>query len=145
MPEIVHTAHDMIAGMTPAPQPGDFVFVTTDDPALVATLSPLAVATFREAEGMSMIVSVELAEKSGCKIDSPMRCITLNVFSSLEGVGLTDAVSTALGNASIPCNMVAAFHHDHVFVPSKLCDHAMDILTDLQKRAADQAPVASQP
>jgi hypothetical protein len=136
MPDIAHTAADMISGMSPELQPGVFVFVTTHDPALVAQLSPRAVSTFREQEGLSMIVPVELAAQTGLNTDSPMRCITLNVYSALNGVGLTAAVSTALGNGSIPCNMVAAFHHDHVFVPSELCDQAMDILLDLQKQAA---------
>jgi hypothetical protein len=69
-------------------------------------------------------------------VDHPMRCITLNVFSSLEGVGLTAAVSTALGDNGIPCNMVAAFHHDHVFLPSEMCGQAMEILLSLQNQAA---------
>ncbi len=67
-----------------------------------------------------------------------MRCITLNVYSSLAGVGLTAAVSSALGDNEIPCNMVAAFHHDHVFLPSGLCDCAMEVLTALQHEAAKQ-------
>ena len=64
-----------------------------------------------------------------------MRCITLNVFSSLEGVGLTAAVSAALGDNGIACNMVAAFHHDHVFVPSKMGDQALEVLLSLQSQA----------
>ena len=70
------------------------------------------------------------------RANHPMCCITLNVYSSLEGVGLTAAVSNALRENAIPCNMVAAFHHDHVFVPSKMCDQAMEVLTSLQKQAA---------
>jgi hypothetical protein len=135
MPKIAHSALDMISGMTPAPQTGDFVFITTDDSAVVARITPLAIASFKEAEGMSMIVTVEVAKEAGFEIGSPMRCITLNVYSSLDGVGLTAAVSAALGDASIPCNMVSAFHHDHVFVPSAMCDRAMEILTDLQNKA----------
>jgi hypothetical protein len=98
-----------------------------------------AISTFKEEEGMSMLIPLELAEKSKLNIDHPMRCITLNVYSSLEGVGLTAAVSAALGNNSIPCNMVAAFHHDHVFVPSEMCDQAMEVLTSLQKQAASHS------
>ena len=83
-----------------------------------------------------MLLPVDLAKKSGFSVDQPMSCITLNVYSSLEGVGLTAAVSAALGDNSIPCNMVAAFHHDHVFVPTEMCDRAMEVLTSLQKQAA---------
>ena len=139
MPDVAHTAYDMISGMTPQVQPGVFVFVTTDNADLIALLSPQAISTFREKEGMSLLIPVELAERSGLNVDHPMRCITLNVYSSLEGVGLTAAVATALGAQAIPCNMVAAFHHDHVFVPADMCAQAMDVLTSLQSQAAKHA------
>ena len=136
MPKVASTAYDMISGMTPIVRPGIYVFISTVDPILVASLSSQAISTFKEEEGMSMLIPVELANKSGLGVDQPMSCITLNVYSSLEGVGLTAAVSTALGDNSIPCNMVAAFHHDHVFVPFEMCDRAMEVLTSLQKQAA---------
>jgi len=136
MADVARTAYEMISGMTPVVRPGLFVFITTNDPALVALLSSKAISTFREDEGLSMLIPVELAQKSMLNVESPMRCITLNVFSSLEGVGLTAAVSSALGDNGIPCNMVAAFHHDHVFVPSEMCDQAMEVLILLQNQAA---------
>jgi len=139
MPYVARTAYDMISGMTPKLRAGTFVFITTDDPAVGASLSSDAISVFAEDEGMSMIIPIELAKRAGLNVDHPMRCITLNVYSSLEGVGLTSAVSAALGDAAIPCNMVAAFHHDHVFVPSDMCDQAMQVLTSLQNRATKDA------
>jgi len=97
MPEVVKTAHDMIAGMTPRLTQGAFVFITAADPALIEELSPQAISTFKEEEGMSLIVPVEVAEAADLNATHSMRRITLNVYSSLEGVGLTAAVSTALG------------------------------------------------
>ena len=135
MPKVANTAYDMISGMTPTVRPGIYVFISTEDPTLVASLTSQAISIFEEDEGMSMLIPIDLAKKSGFSVDQPMSCITLNVYSSLEGVGLTAAVSTALGDNSIPCNMVAAFHHDHVFVPSEMCDRAMEVLTSLQKQA----------
>ena len=135
MPNLAHSAFDMISGMTPVRQEGLFVFVTTDDPDMMAALSPKAHASFREKEGLSMILPVEQAETAGLGVDHPMACITLNVYSSLEGVGLTAAVASALAENNIPCNMVAAFHHDHVFVPSEKCDGAFAVLETLQKQA----------
>jgi len=136
MPKVANTAYDMISGMTPTVRSGIYVFISTEDPTLVASLTSQAISTFEEEEGISMLISVDLARKSGFSVDQPMSCITLNVYSSLEGVGLTAAVSTALGDNSIPCNMVAAFHHDHVFVPSEMCDRAMEVLTSLEKQVA---------
>jgi hypothetical protein len=138
MPDIARTASQMISGMTPVLQPGIFVFITTTDRDLVAELFSEAISIFREDEGVSMLIPIELAKESRLNVDQPMRCITLNVYSSLEGVGLTAAVSSALGDNEIPCNMVAAFHHDHVFLPSGLCDRAMEVLTSLQHEAAKQ-------
>jgi uncharacterized protein len=62
----------------------------------------------------------------------PMRRIVLQVFSALDGVGLTAAVATALANEGIPCNMTAGYHHDHVFVPSAMAERAVAVLRDLQ-------------
>lgn len=84
---------------------------------------------------MSMLVPLDVAERSNFDISQPMQGITLNVFSSLEGVGLTAAVAAALGDHDIPCNMIAACHHDHVFVPSAMSDRAMQVLTARQNQA----------
>ncbi|TMM55623.1 ACT domain-containing protein [Sulfitobacter sabulilitoris] len=139
MPEISRTAQEMVSGMTPTVRSGEFVFVTVADPALAASLSSEAISFFKEDEGMSLIIPVETARGASLSVDQPMRCITLNVYSSLDGVGLTSAVSTALGDNAIPCNMVAAFHHDHLFVPTKMHDRALQILTVLQDQAARDA------
>jgi hypothetical protein len=66
-----------------------------------------------------------------------MRQITLNVFSALEGVGLTAAVAVALADAGIACNMVAAFHHDHVFVPEAQAEAALKVLRELSQKAME--------
>ena len=64
-----------------------------------------------------------------------MKQITLMVFSSLEGVGLTAAVAKALAKEEIPANVVAATQHDHVFVPAKMAEDAIDALRRLQAKA----------
>ena len=92
---------------------------------------------FREAEGVSLILPAALSPP-GVQASSEMRMITLTVQSSLNGIGLTAAVSTALAGAGIPCNMVAAFHHDHVFVPAEMADRALAVLRSLS--ASEKAP-----
>jgi hypothetical protein len=64
-----------------------------------------------------------------------MAMITLNVYSALDGVGLTAAVATALAKAGIACNMVAALNHDHVFVPSERREEALAVMLALQATA----------
>lgn len=132
MPEIAHSAAEMISGMTPELQRGRFVFASVADTAQAARLAPTARGTFQEAEGMSLLLPLDVAEVEGLSTDQPMRQITLNVYSSLEGVGLTAAVATVLAEAGIACNMVAAHHHDHAFVPESSAEEALEILRKLQ-------------
>jgi uncharacterized protein len=46
-------------------------------------------------------------------------------------VGLTAAFATALANAGISCNVVAAYYHDHLFVPVQDAEKAMAVLRSL--------------
>ena len=114
----------MIAGMAPVLRPGRFVFVTGAG----ENLAPQALASFREAEGLSLILAEETARAQGFDTAMAMACITLTVHSALDGIGLTAAVAGALTQAGIPCNMVAAFHHDHVFVPVERAEEAVAVL-----------------
>ncbi|MEO9462480.1 MAG: ACT domain-containing protein [Marinomonas sp.] len=75
-----------------------------------------AIATIREAEGVTAVIPSTLADELGQGGPDFAR-ITLQVHSDLEGAGLTAAVATALASEQIACNVIAAFHHDHLFVP----------------------------
>lgn len=121
----VKDATAMVTQMAPRLVPGHFAFRTLQDPAELAAILPEARAVFREAEGISVIAPVP----PGAPL--AMRQITLEVHSALDGVGLTAAVSGALAARNIPCNMVAAHHHDHVFVPEAQADAALDALRAL--------------
>jgi hypothetical protein len=123
----------MIAAMAPALDPVIYAFVTSADPAIAASAAPSALATFREEEGLSLILPLATARELGFPDPVPMARITLTVHSALDGTGLTAAVATTLAAADIPCNMVAAFHHDHVFVPAGVAAPAVALL---QRRAA---------
>jgi hypothetical protein len=118
----------MIAGMAPVPDPETYAFVTAADPVRAAAALPLALACFREDEGLSLILPLATARDLGFADPIPMARITLTVQSALDGTGLTAAVATALAEAQIPCNMVAAFHHDHVFVPDAMAARALSVL-----------------
>ena len=121
----------MIAGMEPRldERSWRFVLVSTDK---APQLLGAAIGTFREDEGVTAIVPASVADELG--IEGPdFARITLMVHSDLEGVGLTAAVSGALADAGIACNMVAAFHHDHAFVPAARGEEA---IFKLKKRSA---------
>lgn len=131
MSEPVSDTDQMIAGMGPERDPDIWHFCTTGDEALIARAAPHALSVFAEKEGTSLILADTAAQHLGFETDLPMTRITLSVHSALDGVGLTAAVAGTLAKAKIPCNMVAAYHHDHVFVPAELADQAMGILIRL--------------
>lgn len=130
----------MLAGMTPVLKQGSFVFCTTGDAALAEQARSAASSWFREDEGIALILELEVAASLGFDTTMPMSRIVLEVFSALDGVGLTAAVSTALASDNIPCNMVSAYHHDNVFVPVAVADRAMHVLHLLQTQAQGGEP-----
>lgn len=130
----------MLAAMTPLLTPGRFHFCSSADQAIVAAAIPSCLGLFCEEEGTTLILCEEDAERFGFARTLPMARITLAIFSALDGVGLTAGVATALARADIPCNMVAAYHHDHVFVPEPMAAVALAILRALQEAAASPSP-----
>lgn len=125
----------MLAGLTPVLTQGEFVFCTTTDAGIIARGMPMALGTFRETEGMTLVLARADAKRLGFDDALPMRRIVLEVFSSLDGVGLTAAVASALAARGIACNMIAACHHDHVFVPAGQAEEALFVLKELEGRA----------
>lgn len=125
--------------MQPVLNQGEYVFLTLEDSSLPAGIEPAC--SFQEKEGLSIILSREQAAHNHLPSVSVYAWITLNIHSSLEAVGLTAAVSTALAHAGISCNMVAAFYHDHLFVPIEDSQKAMTILRALSKDCSnDKTP-----
>ncbi|MES2936347.1 MAG: ACT domain-containing protein [Pseudomonadota bacterium] len=95
-----------------------------------------AIATFREAEGTTVILPEPEALKARLPVLFRAAWITLKVHSDLQAVGLTAAFSRALSEAGISCNVVAAACHDHIFVPIERAGEAMQRLEALQKAAS---------
>ena len=121
----------LIASMTPELLENEYIFGTIEnyDYGLLAQLSPIS--TFQEKEGLTVILTKEKADEVSLPYSGIFKCITLNVHSSLDAVGLTAAVSTKLTQANISANVVAAYYHDHIFVSSKDADNALAALNDL--------------
>jgi uncharacterized protein len=122
----------MLKQLSPRLDPDRYRYVQIE-PSNAPQLLGAAIATFREDEGVSAIVPAAIADQAD--VEGPdMARITLGVYSDLEGVGLTAAVSTALAEAGIACNMVAAMHHDHAFVPAARSEEAVLLLRNLASR-----------
>ncbi|MBO0344770.1 ACT domain-containing protein [Roseibium sp. CAU 1637] len=121
----------MLETLSPALDPVSYVYVSCPPEGADLSDDLVAFATIREAEGLTLILPVEVASKAGFDTASPQRRITLQVHSSLESVGLTAAVSAALATGGVPANMIAGYYHDHILVPANLADLAMEILTGI--------------
>lgn len=106
----------LIASMEPVLLPQEYVFATfkTSSYQLLEQLNPIG--TFLEKEGMSVIIEKHMADKHETPYSGVFKCITLNVHSSLDAVGLTAAISTKLTQSNISANVVAGYYHDHIFV-----------------------------
>jgi hypothetical protein len=135
VPDVKRETNAMLSGMMPALTEEEFVFCTTGDAEIIARIGASAFSWIREEEGITLILTRSAAKSLGFDDSKPMRRIVLQVFSALDGVGLTAAVATALATEGIPCNMIAGYHHDHVFVPSAMADRAVTVLRDLQVRS----------
>ena len=127
---------ELLATMEPALADGAFVYACVPAGDLEDHLSRGPVGLFREAEGVTLILPADAAE--GLAASGPMRMITLTVHSSLEAVGLTAAVSAALAREGVSANVVAAFHHDHIFVPERDAGRALTALRALSRSAQEK-------
>ncbi|MDA0927871.1 MAG: ACT domain-containing protein [Proteobacteria bacterium] len=121
----------LLALLQPRLLGGYYVFCTIDESAgpIPDALTPLA--TYREDEGLSLLLLQQQADQAGLSYDSVFRGITLTVHSSLDAVGLTAAVAGKLAAHGIPANVIAAHYHDHVFVPAQRAELALQLLTEL--------------
>jgi len=124
---------ELLRSMQPVLNRGVYAFATLPAGGVPDRLVPIA--TFREREGLTLIVEEQQARDAGLAVLFRAAWITLSVHSELQAVGLTAAVATALAEVGISCNVVAAAYHDHLFVPVESADRAIAVLQVLQQRA----------
>lgn len=126
----------LIATMQPQLDPVTYVWASMEGLAAAGALID-AVATVREAEGLSLVLPIDAASRHGLDFAFPSARITLTVHSALEAVGLTAAIAGALADEEISANVVAGFHHDHLFVPRERAADAMAALAALADRVGE--------
>jgi hypothetical protein len=95
------------------------------------------IGLFEEDEGTTLIAPLADLSAAGIEHSAAMAKISLKVHSSLEAVGLTAAIAAALAEAGISANIVAAYYHDHVFVP---WDRREEALSRLRALSTGEAP-----
>ena len=122
----------LLNSMSPEFIEGDYVFCTVEGGlADYVHLNPMA--TFREKEGLTLVLTKEVATQAQLSFDGVFSMITLSVHSSLEAVGLTAAFATKLGSYGISANVIAGYYHDHIFVQKHKADAAISALKEFSE------------
>ena len=121
----------LLKNIDPRLDPTRYVFCTVAKTAnlLISATTPLA--TFQEDEGLSLVLTEEQAQRHGLSAEPAMCRIILGKHSSKDVVGLTAAVSQRLMKHGVSANVVAAYHHDYIFVPADHAEEALLVLKDL--------------
>lgn len=122
----------LLTHLRPDLRQGPYVFVTVSGGVAPAGVTP--VVTVREEEGLTLVVPRAEADAAGLDYHAVFGWVTLRAHSSLEAVGLTASVSAALAEAGLSCNVVAGYHHDHLFVPYEQASVAVAVLEDLARQ-----------
>jgi len=134
---------DLLASMNPELSAEEVVFCSFRHASVREELLRSASGFFREREGITLILGRAEAERYGVPFHVTLRPITLTVHSSLEAVGFTAAVASRLAAHGISANVVAAYYHDHIFVPASEAERALQILQALQAEAWDRRRASS--
>jgi len=123
----------LLCSIRPKLKDAEFVFCTVVEGELKDYVELKPVASFIEAEGLTLVLERSVAEKENLIFEGSYSQITLTVHSSLEAVGLTAAVSTKLASKGISANVIAAYYHDHIFVQTGKANAALSALMEFSQ------------
>ncbi len=124
----------LLALLAPALEDEEYVFVTLPRGQYQESAALGPIAMMREEEGLSLVVSLARAREARLPFAGTFSKITLRVVSSLSAVGLSAKVASALAKRGISANIVAVFHHDHIFVPTDRARDALATLVELSEK-----------
>lgn len=119
-----HDLKKLLANLDVVQHQGVWEFVTGTQQGLEG-----AVMQFKEREGWTHIVPAHRSTDAA----SRFAWLEVSVHSDLNAVGFLAVISKALADAGVPCNAVAAFHHDHIFVPEALAERAVEAIMALRR------------
>ena len=131
-PRPVADLSELLRSLEPELHRGEYLYCSVEDVPL--GIDP--VVMIAESEGITLVLPREQAEQLALPGVFPCAWITLKVPSALDAVGLTAAVSTALTRDGISCNIIAGYHHDHLFVPTDRAQDTMAVLAALSHTRA---------
>lgn len=122
----------LVKGLNPKLNQGEYVFVCIEDLGIIDRKDTMC--EFKEREGTTLIINRRKADELHLKYDYVASWITLEVYSSLQSIGLTALFSKELTHHQISCNVIAGYHHDHIFVAKKDAVKAVQVLSNWSKK-----------
>ena len=128
----------LIESLNPLLALESFVFCCVSEQELVDFPAADITVMVREAEGITLVLSAEVAARHGFSTEAQFACITLQVHSSLQAVGLTAVVASQLAGQGISANVVAGYYHDHIYVAEADGERAVEMLRGLTPDAIDR-------
>lgn len=126
MPAITDLSR-LLSSMEPVLHPAPYGYAVTDLPV------PDTFATVAEDEGRTVVAPHVALTKAGVDPGAEWARISLTVHSDLAAVGLTAVFARALADHGISANVVAGFHHDHIFVQWARRHDALAALQELTR------------
>jgi len=121
----------LLAGMEPVLAPEEYGFGLIPGRAASVPGGLHPTATMREDEGLTVIAPCAALLRHGIAHRAGFARITLHIHSDLEAVGLTAAFATALAARALAANVIAGYHHDHIFTDWRRRDEALACLKAL--------------
>ncbi|MEM9509674.1 MAG: ACT domain-containing protein [Cyanobacteria bacterium P01_E01_bin.35] len=122
----------LLRTMQPLLSPEEYVFCSRPLQDLeILDLNP--VGTFREKEGLTLILTKQEADSYKLAYSAIFSMITLEVHSSLEAVGFIATIASKLAQHNISVNPVSAYYHDHLFIPVARTQDAMNLLQEFSQ------------
>ena len=121
----------LLSNLSPILLQDTFVFCTFPKGSYGDFAQTCPKAFVMEKEGVTLVMEKAVADSQGFNYGGEFSCISLEVHSSLEAIGLTAVISGMLAAHEISVNMMAGYHHDHLFVPVANASAAMALLHNL--------------
>ncbi|KPI35658.1 uncharacterized protein AB675_4775 [Cyphellophora attinorum] len=127
----------LLATLKPTLTTHTFVFVTLapSSPKLSSLLQS-SIMTFRENEGVTLILPEDVAAEHQLHYIYRSRQIILDVHSSLDAVGFMAHIATKLAGEGFSVNPVSAYYHDHLFVKADDAEAVMKVLRRIRRTLA---------
>ncbi len=115
---------------------GDYIYASVE--AIPPGLTPFA--TVAEPSGLTLVVEAAAAKENGLDSSELFSRISLGVDTSLNAVGITATIAQTLASRDIPCNVIAGFYQDHLFIPANKAEDALRALESLRQQAQGWQP-----